>query len=144
MGTEDQVGVADVGTVTAANDILEGRSKKKGLMRLLPFMGPAFIAAVAYVDPGNYATNIQAGAQFGYQLLWVVFACNIMAVLIQTMAAKLGIATGRNLAEMIRDHYPHWAGIVMWVMMEIVAMATDLAEFLGAALGIYLLIPPPV
>jgi manganese transport protein len=141
METEEQVGVADVGTVTAANDILEGRSKKKGLMRLLPFMGPAFIAAVAYVDPGNYATNIQAGAQFGYQLLWVVFACNIMAVLIQTMAAKLGIATGRNLAEMIRDHYPHWAGIGMWVMMEIVAMATDLAEFLGAALGIYLLFP---
>jgi manganese transport protein len=141
MGTEDQVGIADVGTVTAANDILEGRSKKKGLMRLLPFMGPAFIAAVAYVDPGNYATNIQAGAQFGYQLLWVVFACNIMAVLIQTMAAKLGIATGRNLAEMIRDHYPHWAGFAMWVMMEIVAMATDLAEFLGAALGIFLLFP---
>ncbi len=138
---EGGIGAADVGTVTAANEILEGRSKKKGLLKLLPFMGPAFIAAVAYVDPGNYATNIQAGAQFGYQLLWVVFACNLMAVVMQTLAAKLGIATGKNLAEMIRDHYPHWGGVAMWVMMEIVAMATDLAEFLGAALGIYLLFP---
>ncbi len=106
-----------------------------------PFMGPAFIAAVAYVDPGNYATNIQSGAKFGYTLVWVVFASNLMAMLIQSMSAKLGIATGRNLAEMMRDHYPRWGSIVMWLMMELVAMATDLAEFLGAALGVYLLFP---
>jgi manganese transport protein len=141
LNHRDGIGVADIGTITAANEVLENRSKKNWLLRLLPFLGPAFIASVAYVDPGNYATNIQAGAQFGYQLLWVVFASNIMAMLIQSIAAKLGIATGKNLAETMRDHYPHWARIGMWIMMEVVAMATDLAEFLGAALGVYLLFP---
>jgi manganese transport protein len=132
---------ADVNTVTAAQEVLEGKSKKSWFLRLLPFLGPAFIASIAYMDPGNYATNIQSGAQYGYLLLWVVFASNIIAMLIQTMAAKMGIATGKNLAEMMRDHYPHWARISMWILMEVVAMATDLAEFLGAALGIYLLFP---
>jgi manganese transport protein len=131
----------DISTLDSANEVLEGTSKKGVLARLLPFLGPAFIASIAYIDPGNYATNIQAGAKFGYQLLWVIFASNIMAMLIQTMAAKLGIATGKNLAETMRDRYPQWAGLVMWIMMEIVAMATDLAEFLGAALGVYLLFP---
>ncbi len=135
------IGRADVGTVSAAQEVLEGKSRKNWLARLLPFLGPAFIASVAYVDPGNYATNIQAGAKFGYELVWVVLACNLMAMLIQSMSAKLGIATGKNLAEMMRDRYPHWAGISMWIMMELVAMATDLAEFLGAALGVYLLFP---
>jgi manganese transport protein len=132
---------ADVGTVTAAREVLEGKSKKPWVLRLLPFLGPAFIASVAYVDPGNYATNIQSGARYGYLLLWVIVASNLIAMLIQTMSAKLGIATGKNLAEMMRDHYPHWARISMWILMELVAMATDLAEFLGAALGIYLLFP---
>lgn len=135
------IGSADVGTVTAAQEVLEGKSKKSLFMRLVPFLGPAFIAAVAYVDPGNYATNIQSGAQFGYQLLWVVVASNLMAMLIQSLSAKLGIATGKNLAEMMRDRYPNWASFSMWIVMELVAMATDLAEFLGAALGIYLLFP---
>ena len=143
--TEDEqnvdIGSADVGTVSAAQEVLEGRSKKNPFLRLLPFLGPAFIAAVAYVDPGNYATNIQAGAQYGYLLLWVVFASNIMAMLIQSLAAKLGMATGKNLAETMRDHYSAWLSFAMWIMMELVAMATDLAEFLGAALGIYLLFP---
>jgi manganese transport protein len=134
-------GPADIGTVSAAQEILEGREEKNIVKRLLPFMGPAFIAAVAYIDPGNYATNIQSGAKFGYTLVWVVFASNFMAMLIQSMSAKLGIATGKNLAEMMRDRYPAWATIVMWIMMELVAMATDLAEFLGAALGVYLLFP---
>lgn len=131
----------DMGTLESANEILEGKSKKGFFARLFPFLGPAFIAAVAYIDPGNYATNIQSGATFGYELLWVIVASNLMAMLIQTMSAKLGIATGKNLAETMRDKYPHWAGLVMWVMMELVAMATDLAEFLGAALGVYLLFP---
>jgi manganese transport protein len=131
----------DSETLRSANEILEGRSKKKALARLLPFLGPAFIASVAYIDPGNYATNIQGGAQFGYELLWVIVASNLMAMLIQTMSAKLGIASGKNLAETMRDHYPPWAGFVMWIAMELVAMATDLAEFLGAALGVYLLFP---
>ena len=138
-----EVKPADVGTVSAAMEVLEGRSKRTWFWRLFPFLGPAFIASVAYIDPGNYATNIQSGAKYGYLLLWVVVASNLMAMLVQTLAAKLGIATGKNLAEIMRDHYPRWGGLAMWVMMEIVAMATDLAEFLGAALGIFLLLPGP-
>jgi len=131
-------------TEKAAALILSGKSKKRGLARLLPFMGPAFIASVAYMDPGNFATNIQAGAQFGYLLLWVVVATNLMGMLIQTLSAKLGIASGRNLAELCREYFPRPVVIGMWVLMEIVAMATDLAEFLGAALGFYLLLGIPL
>src|SRR5512136_1917895 len=129
--------VETTNTDKAASLILSGKSKKRGLARLLPFMGPAFIASVAYMDPGNFATNIQGGAQFGYLLLWVVVATNLMAMLIQTLSAKLGIASGRNLAELCREHFPRPVVIAMWILMEIVAMATDLAEFLGAALGFY-------
>src|SRR4030066_1877179 len=131
-------------TEKAAALILSGKSKKRGLARLLPFMGPAFIASVAYMDPGNFATNIQGGAQFGYTLLWVVVTTNLMAMLIQTLSAKLGIASGKNLAEMCRESFPRPLVLVMWVLMEIVAMATDLAEFLGAALGFYLLLGIPL
>src|SRR5450759_68104 len=125
----------DVGTVIAAEEILAGQSKKGLVGRLLPFMGPAFIAAIAYVDPGNFATNIQGGAQFGYELLWVILGSNLMAMLLQALSAKLGIATGKNLAEHCRSQFPKPVVITMWVFMEIVAMATDLAEFLGAAIG---------
>ena len=131
-------------TERAAALILSGKSKKRGLARLLPFMGPAFIASVAYMDPGNFATNIQGGAKFGYLLLWVVVATNLMAMLIQTLSAKLGIASGKNLAELCRENFPRPVVIGMWVLMEIVAMATDLAEFLGAALGFYLLLGIPL
>src|SRR5512139_1187925 len=131
-------------TEKAAALILSGKSRKRGLARLLPFMGPAFIASVAYMDPGNFATNIQGGAKFGYTLLWVVVVTNLMAMLIQTLSAKLGIATGRNLAELCRERFPQPVVLVMWVLMEIVAMATDLAEFLGAALGFYLLLGIPL
>jgi manganese transport protein len=131
-------------TEKAAALILSGKSKKRGLARLLPFMGPAFIASVAYMDPGNFATNIQGGAQFGYTLLWVVFATNLMAMLVQSLSAKLGIASGKNLAELCREHFPRPVVIAMWILMEIVAMATDLAEFLGAALGFYLLLGIPL
>ncbi len=131
-------------TEKAASLILSGKSKKRGLARLLPFMGPAFIASVAYMDPGNFATNIQGGAQFGYLLLWVVVATNLMAILIQTLSAKLGIASGKNLAELCRENFPRPVVLAMWVLMEIVAMATDLAEFLGAALGFYLLLGIPL
>jgi manganese transport protein len=132
------------GTVEVATAILTGRSEKRGLARLLPFLGPAFIASVAYVDPGNFATNIQGGAQFGYVLLWVIMASNLMAMLIQALSAKLGIATGLNLAEQCRAHFPRSAVWGMWVLMEIVAIATDLAEFLGAALGFNLLFGIPL
>jgi manganese transport protein len=103
-------------------------------------MGPAFIAAIGYIDPGNFATNIQAGASFGYKLLWVVVWANLMAMLIQVLSAKLGIATGKNLAEQIRDHYPRPLVWFYWVQAEIIAMATDLAEFIGAAIGFKLIL----
>src|SRR5512133_3367655 len=125
----------DVGTVTAATEILSGKSQKRGLARLLPFLGPAFIASVAYMDPGNFATNIQGGARFGYTLLWVVVASNLMAMLLQALSAKLGIASGRNLAEMCAQRFPRPVVYAMWIVSEVVAMATDLAEFLGAAVG---------
>ena len=134
----------DVKTLHVASEVLGGTSKKGFFARLLPFLGPAFIASVAYVDPGNFATNIQGGAKFGYMLLWVIVASNLMAMLIQTLSAKLGIASGRNLAEMCREQYPRPIVIGMWVLMELVAMATDLAEFLGAAVGFNLLFHIPL
>jgi len=124
--------------------VLTGRGRKRGVARLLPFLGPAVIASVAYVDPGNFATNIQGGAKFGYTLLWVVVASNLMAMLVQTLSAKLGIATGLNLAEHCRNHFPRPVILMMWIVMEIVAMATDLAEFLGAAVGFNLLFGIPL
>jgi len=136
--------ITDSKTARAAAAILSGTSSKRGLARLLPFLGPAFIASVAYMDPGNFATNIAAGAQFGYTLLWVVVASNLMAMLIQTLSAKLGIATGANLAEQCRNNFPKWVVWVMWVLMELVAIATDMAEFLGAALGFNLLLGIPL
>ena len=125
-------------------EVLSGQTQRRGLGRLWPFLGPAFVACVAYIDPGNFATNLEAGAKFGYTLLWVVLASNLMAMLIQSLSAKLGIATGKNLAELCRLHYPWWLSVLMWVLMEVVAMATDLAEFLGAALGFYLLFGMPL
>jgi manganese transport protein len=140
----NQVKQGDISTLQAASDVLSGQSKKGFLARLLPFMGPAFIASVAYMDPGNFATNIQAGAQYGYLLLWVILASNLMAMLIQTLSAKLGIASQLNLAEQCRAHLPRWVVWSMWGLMEVVAMATDLAEFLGAALGFNLLFGMPL
>ena len=134
----------DIHTLHSASEVLTGTSKKGFLSRLLPFLGPAFIACVAYIDPGNFATNIQGGAKFGYMLLWVIVASNLMAMLIQALSAKLGIASGRNLAELCREQFPRPITISMWVLMEIVAMATDLAEFLGAALGFNLLFHIPL
>lgn len=110
----------------------------------LPFAGPAIIASIAYMDPGNFATNIQAGAQYGYTLLWVVLLANIVAMLFQSLSAKLGIVTGRNLAEQCRDHFPKPLVIFMWIASELAAMATDLAEFLGAAIGLSLLFNLPL
>jgi manganese transport protein len=115
------------------------RGERRGARRLTPFLGPAFIAAVAYVDPGNFATNMAGGAQFGYLLLWVVLAANLMAMLIQSMSAKLGIATGMNLPEVCRERFPRPVSFLLWIQAEGIAMATDLAEFIGAAIGINLL-----
>jgi manganese transport protein len=107
--------------------------------RILPFLGPAFIACVAYIDPGNFATNIAGGSKFGYRLVWVIVAANLLAMLIQTLSAKLGIATQRNLPEVCRERLPHKASFFLWLQAEAIAMATDLAEFLGAAVGLHLL-----
>jgi manganese transport protein len=117
----------------------------RGRLRVsLAMLGPAFVASVAYVDPGNFATNIQGGARFGYLLLWVVLAANLMAMLIQYLSAKLGIVTDRNLPELCRDHYPSPVAWSLWLQAEAMAMATDIAEFLGAALGLNLLFHVPL
>jgi manganese transport protein len=129
-------------TVRAAHQSLKG--DRRGLRGLWPFLGPAFVAAVAYVDPGNFATNISAGAQFGYLLLWVILCSNLMAMLIQSMSAKLGIATGKNLPEVCRERFPKPVSIGLWIQAEIIAMATDLAEFIGAALALNLLFGIPL
>jgi manganese transport protein len=139
-----QARIGDRHTLDQAEEVLSGTSRKNLLQRLLPFLGPAFIASVAYVDPGNFATNISGGAKFGFTLLWVIVASNLMAMLVQSLSAKLGIATGKNLAEQCRENFPRWVVWVMWGLMELVAMATDLAEFLGAALGFNLLFGIPL
>lgn len=126
----------------AAQASIDG--KRRGGRGLWPFLGPAFIAAVAYVDPGNFATNIAAGSKFGYLLLWVILASNLMAMLIQSMSAKLGIATGQNLAEVARDRFPKPVRIGLWIQAEFIAMATDLAEFIGASLALNLLFDIPL
>lgn len=122
--------------------ILDG--KTKGFRQILPFLGPAFIAAIAYIDPGNFATNIAAGSKYGYLLLWVILFSNIMALIIQSLSAKLGIATGKNLAEVAREEFPKPVSVGLWIQGELVIIATDLAEFIGAALGIYLLFGIPM
>jgi manganese transport protein len=120
---------------------LRARGRLRGT---LPLLGPAFVAAVAYIDPGNFATNITGGAKFGYLLLWVILAANLMAMLIQTLSAKVGIATGKNLPELCRDEFPRPVTIGLWVQAELIAMATDLAEFVGAALALNLLFGVPL
>src|SRR6478672_1470072 len=143
----DDVGVEDVlpgeaAVNRAARESLEGRAR--GVGRIWPFLGPAFIAAVAYVDPGNFATNIAGGAKYGYLLLWVVLAANLVAMLVQTQSAKLGIATGKNLAELCRERFSRRTSIGLWLQAEVVAMACDLAEIVGAALGLNLLFGIPL
>ena len=129
-------------TVAAAHQGLAGRRAR--LRTALAFAGPAIVASIAYMDPGNFATNIQAGAKYGYGLLWVVLLANVTAMLFQGLSAKLGIVTGRNLAELCREHFPRPVVWPMWAVSEIAAMATDLAEFLGGAIGLALLFHLPL
>lgn len=149
MGTRVLNAVSEWGSGMSERTVSQARkslSRKRGfsLRGVLPFLGPAFIAAVAYVDPGNFATNIQAGAHYGYTLLWVILLANLTAILLQTLSAKVGIATGRNLPQLARDHFPRWLNVPLWIVAEIAAMATDLAEFLGAAIGFNLLLHVPL
>src|SRR5712692_8335410 len=129
-------------TAAAASGLLAGR--RSGFSAHLAFVGPAVVASIAYVDPGNFATNIQAGAKYGYGLLWVVLLANLIAMLFQALSAKLGIVTGRNLAEMCREQFPLPVVSAMWIISEVAAMATDLAEFLGGAIGCSLLFGMPL
>jgi manganese transport protein len=140
--TVEDVLPGEAAVARAARRSLDGRVR--GPARVWPFLGPAFIASVAYIDPGNFATNISGGAQFGYLLLWVVVAANLVAMLIQTQSAKLGIATGKNLPELCRQTFSRPASIGLWIQAEIIAMSTDVAEVVGAALGLYLLFGIPL
>ncbi|MGO9412722.1 MAG: Nramp family divalent metal transporter [Spirochaetia bacterium] len=132
------------GTARAANEVLEGRSRRVFFRRVLPFLGPAFIASIAYIDPGNFATNIQSGAQDGYLLLWVVLGSNVMASFVQALAAKLGIASRKNLAEHCADQFPRPISFGLWIAMEVGAMASDLTGFIGATVGFNLLFGMPL
>jgi len=129
-------------TILAGREVFLGR--RRGPFAMLPFAGPALIASIAYMDPGNIATNIQAGAGYGYELLWVALSANLVAMLFQALSAKIGIATGRNLAELCREHFAPPVVYTMWLASEITAMATELAELLGASLGLTLLCSIPL
>jgi manganese transport protein len=133
------VAVSAEGSVQVRAELSEFRS-----LRRFALLGPAFVAAVAYIDPGNFATNIAAGARFGYALVWVILVANAMAMLVQYLSAKVGVATGRDLPELCRDHFPRAVCGVLWVQAELIAMATDLAEFVGAAVGLNLLFGVPL
>jgi manganese transport protein len=139
--------VADAGVLAlpapTASQLQQARSRGR-LRGAISILGPAFVACVAYVDPGNFATNIAGGAQFGYLLLWVLLAANLMAMLIQNLSAKIGIATGKNLPELCREHFPRPVTVGLWIQAELIAMATDLAEFVGAAIALNLLFGVPM
>ena len=132
------------GATVALPSALDQVLAKGRLRATLTMLGPAFVASIAYVDPGNFATNVQGGARYGYLLLWVVLAANLIAMLIQYLSAKLGIVTDRNLPEVIRERFPRAVTWGMWVQAELMAMSTDIAEFLGAALGLNLLFGVPL
>src|SRR5215831_10430377 len=135
---------AALGEAAVVPSPLEQLLSRGRLRGALAMLGPAFVAAVAYVDPGNFATNLQAGAKYGYLLLWVVLAANLIAMLIQYLSAKLGVVSERDLPELCRERYPRALSLVLWLQAEIMAMSTDIAELLGAALGLNLLFGVPL
>jgi manganese transport protein len=138
------VAAADIGATIPERsplEVIRGRGRVRGV---LPLLGPAFVAAIAYVDPGNFATNIAGGAKYGYLLLWVILGANLMAMLIQSLSAKVGVVTGKNLAELCRERFPRPVSWGLWVQAELIAMATDLAEFIGAAIALNLLFDIPL
>jgi len=141
MSPSPPPGTATAPAPSAEVSALPPRRRLRGT---LPYLGPAFVASIAYVDPGNFATNIGGGAGFGYTLLWVILAANLMGMLIQNLSAKVGIATGRSLPELCREHFPRSVSFGLWVQAELIAMATDLAEFIGAAVALNLLFGVPL
>jgi manganese transport protein len=134
---------AEAAVLRAPPSALQQIRSRGPIRGVLPLLGPAFVAAVAYVDPGNFATNVAGGAKYGYLLLWVIVAANLIAMLIQTLSAKIGLATGKSLPELCREHFPR-AAPALWVQAELIAMATDLAEFVGAAIALNLLFGVPL
>ena len=144
MSRAEKVSGLDSRMNAHASSVLRNSSSRKGVARVLPFLGPAFVASVAYIDPGNFATNIQGGARYGYMLLWVILLANLMAMLIQNLSSKLGIATGKNLPELIGESFPKAGSFFYWIQAELIAIATDLAEFLGASLAFQLLFHIPL
>jgi manganese transport protein len=138
-GVADSAATGDSGR--SALRELRARGRVRGVAVLL---GPAFVASVAYIDPGNFATNFSAGAHFGYLLAWVIILANLMAMLVQYLSAKTGVATGRDLPELCRAYFPHWVSMGLWAQAELIAMATDVAEFVGAAVGLNLLFHVPL
>jgi len=141
VAAEGALPVAWTGVEPSALDVLLRRGRVRGLLAIL---GPAFVASVAYVDPGNFATNFAAGSEHGYQLVWVIMMANLMAILVQYLTSKAGLATGRSLPELCRDTFPRRANLLLWIQAEVIAMATDLAEFVGAALGLNLVFGVPL
>jgi manganese transport protein len=141
MSPQPGDGAAVIDRTVPALDALRSRGRLRGAIALL---GPAFVAAVAYIDPGNFATNFTAGARYGYTLIWVIVAANLMAMLVQYLSAKTGVATGKDLPELCREHLPRPVSRGLWVQAELIAMATDLAEFVGAAVGLNLLFHVPL
>ncbi len=139
----DRLDLSDESSRAEPSELTQIRGRG-GLRGVLPLLGPAFVACIAYVDPGNFATNIAGGAKYGYLLLWVILAANLMAMLVQNLTAKIGIATGQNLAELCREHFPRSVSWGLWVQAELIAMATDLAEFIGAAIALNLLFGVPL
>ncbi len=133
-------------TTDSAGVLVEKKPFYKKISRpeVLGYLGPAFLVSVGYMDPGNWGTDIQGGSDFGYKLLWVLLLSNLMAILLQTLSAKLGIVTGRTLAENCREYFSRPVSLILWVFSELAMMATDLAEFLGAALGFYILFKIPM
>jgi manganese transport protein len=139
-------GGAEAAALPAPAALLQGERRRGagGLKARLALLGPAFVACIAYIDPGNFATNIAGGSKYGYLLLWVLLGANLMAMLIQNLSAKIGIATGKNLPELCREHFPRRVSFGLWVQAELIAMATDLAEFVGAAIALNLLFDIPL
>jgi manganese transport protein len=141
LQTPFDVGAESLQTAGSTLRLLRSRGRIRGIVALL---GPAFVAAVAYIDPGNFATNFSAGATYGYTLAWVIVIANLMAMLVQYLSAKTGVVTGRDLPELCREHFPRPVCLGLWVQAEVIAMATDLAEFVGAAVGLNLLFHVPL
>src|SRR3989442_10865859 len=131
-------------SLSEVHETIDATRHKRGIRKFLPYIGPAYLVSVGYMDPGNWATDLQGGARFGYQLIWVLLMSNLMAVLLQTLSARLGVVTGKDLAQACRDYYPQFLAIPLWILCEVAIVACDLAEVLGSAIALKLLFGIPL